>query len=98
MTPNTYPERIRPSCTRFGNRIESALGFTRMQSRVAVMLTEGMSVPEIAKAFGRKESTIRTHVKNMFAKHGLSRHAELVRLVVQLANAPEARDSGREQS
>ena len=77
--------------------VESALGFSRMQSRVAVMLTEGRSVPEIAAAFGRKESTIRTHVRNMFAKHGLSRHAELVRLVLQLANAPETRDSGRKR-
>ena len=47
-----------------------------------------MSVGEIAVATGRKESTIRTHVKHMFAKHGLSRQAELVRLVRSLAGSP----------
>ena len=43
---------------------------------------------------GRKESTIRSHVKSMFAKHGLSRQAELVRLVRSLGvlgDAPETR-------
>ena len=58
---------------------------------MAVLLAQGKSVGEIAAAMGRKESTIRTHVKHMFAKHGLSRQAELVRLVRSLAGAPEAR-------
>ena len=42
-------------------------------------------------ATGRRESTIRSHVKHMFAKHGLSRQADLVRLVLSLASAPEFR-------
>ncbi|MCY4065422.1 MAG: helix-turn-helix transcriptional regulator, partial [Rhodospirillaceae bacterium] len=61
---------------------------TGMESRVAVLLARGMSVKEIAAATGRKESTIRTHVKHMFAKHGLSRQADLVRLVRSLAGLP----------
>ena len=68
----------------------AALGLTRTESRVAVLLARGMSVKEIAKATGRKESTIRTHVKHMFAKHGLSRQADLVRLVRSVAGAREA--------
>ncbi len=74
-----------------------ALGLTGMESQVAVLLVEGMSVREIAAAMGRKESTIRSHVKHMFAKHGLSRQAELVRLVLSLANVPESRDQRRKQ-
>ena len=70
---------------------EAALGLTGMESRVAVLLAEGMSVREIAAATGRGESTIRSHVKHMFAKHGLSRQADLVRLVLSLAGAPEPR-------
>ncbi len=69
----------------------AALGLTGMESRVAVLLAEGMSVREVAAATGRKESTIRSHVKQMFAKHGLSRQAQLVRLVLSLAGAPESR-------
>ena len=62
----------------------------RTQS-VAVLLAEGMTVREVAVATGRGESTIRSHVKHMFARHGLSRQAELVRLVLSLAGAPEPR-------
>ena len=61
---------------------EGALDLARMESRVAVLLTQGMSVPEITAAKGHKETTILSHVKHMFAKHGLSRQAELVRLVL----------------
>ena len=75
----------------------AALGLTGMESRVAVLLAEGMSVREIAEAMDRKESTIRSHVKHMFAKHGLSRQAELVRLVLSLANAPGYGDRRRKQ-
>ena len=69
----------------------AALGLTGMESRVAVLLAEGMNVREVAAATDRKESTIRSHVKHMFARHGLSRQADLVRLVLSLAGAPESR-------
>ena len=69
----------------------AALDLTGMESRVAVLLAQGMSVRQIATATGRKESTIRSHVKHMFAKHGFSRQAELVRLVRSLAGVPETR-------
>ena len=69
----------------------AALGLTVMESRVAVLLAEGMNVPEVAAATGRKESTIRSHVKGMFVKHHLSRQADLVRLVQSLGGAPPSR-------
>ncbi|MYJ71376.1 MAG: helix-turn-helix transcriptional regulator, partial [Rhodospirillaceae bacterium] len=55
----------------------AALGLTGMESRVAVLLARGMSVKEIAAAMGRKESTIRTHVKHMFANHIIDDGASL---------------------
>ena len=67
-----------------------ALGLTGMESRVAVLLAEGMTVRDVAAAMGRGESTIRSHVKHMFAKHGLSRQADLVRLVLAVGGAPES--------
>ncbi len=70
----------------------AALDLTRMESRVAVLLAQGMSVNQIATATDRKESTIRSHVKHMFAKHGLTRQAELMRLVQSLGSARDARD------
>ena len=71
--------------------VAAALDLTGMESRVAVLLAQGRSVREIAAATGRKESTIRSHVKHMFTKHRLSRQADLVRLVQSLAGAPESR-------
>ena len=68
-----------------------ALGLTGMESRVAVLLAEGMSVREVAAATGRLESTIRTHVKHMFTKHHLTRQADLVRLVRSLVGVPKSR-------
>ena len=72
----------------------AALDLTGMESRVAVLLAQGMSVRETAAATGRKESTIRSHVKHIFAKHGLSRQAELVRLVLSVVKPPPVRRSG----
>ena len=67
----------------------AALNLTGMESRVAMLLAQGKTVHEVAAATGRKESTIRHHVKKMFIKHGLSRQADLVRLVQSLAGAPK---------
>ena len=71
--------------------VASALDLTAMESRVAVLLAQGMTVREIAAATGRKESTVRSHVKHIFAKHGISRQADLVRLVRSLAGTGGAR-------
>ena len=71
--------------------VAAALGLTAMESRVAVLLAEGKTVREVAEATGRLESTIRTHLKHIFAKHGLARQADLVRLVWSLPGAPKSR-------
>jgi len=65
----------------------AVLGLTPMESRVAVMLAQGLRVSEIATAMERKESTIRYHVKQIYARHGLTRQSDLVRLVLSLAGA-----------
>ena len=69
----------------------AALGLTPAQSQIAVMLAEGRTVPEIARETGRRESTVRWHIKEIFARHGISRQAELIRLVLSLADIPGAR-------
>ena len=73
------------------NVAAAALGLTGTESRVAVMLAQGMSVREIASATGRKESTIRSHVKHIFAKHGIGRQKDLVRLMLSLAGTVDSR-------
>jgi len=65
--------------------VAATLRFTRTESEVALLLARGMTVREIAAATGRRESTVRSHIKHMFIKHGLTRQADLVRLVRSLA-------------
>ena len=71
--------------------VSGALGLTPAESQVVVQLAEGKSIGDIAVATGRRESTIRWHVKHIFNKHGISRQAELVRLVLPLAAVPRPR-------
>lgn len=66
--------------------VAQTLHFTRAESQVAVLLARGMTVREIAAATDRCESTVRSHVKHMFTKHGLTRQADLVRLVRSLVD------------
>ena len=56
-----------------------------------VLLTEGKSLREVAAATGRKDTTIRWHLRQIFAKRGIARQADLVRLVLSLAGAARVR-------
>ena len=71
--------------------VEAALGLSPMQSQVAARMSEGMTVPAIAAKMDRKISTIRTHVKGIYAKLGLSHQAELARLVRSFARTVDTR-------
>ena len=66
--------------------VASTLGLTPAESRVAGQLASGESIRDIALATGRKEGTIRSHVKQILLKLGVSRQAELVRRVLSLAS------------
>ena len=70
--------------------VAQGLGLTPMEGRVSALMAEGKSVREIAASLGRKESTIRWHVRHIFAKHGITRQAELVRLVLSMTGVPVA--------
>ena len=65
-------------------RVGSVLGLTATQSQVAVLLAEGRSAPEIARVLGRAPTSVRTHIKSMHRKLGVSRRQDLVRLVLSV--------------
>ena len=69
--------------------VAEVLGLTPTESEVAVLLAEGNTVRDIARATGRSESTVRWHIKHIFNKHGINRQLELVQLVLSLAAIPE---------
>ncbi|MDE0083078.1 MAG: helix-turn-helix transcriptional regulator [Gammaproteobacteria bacterium] len=73
------------------NLVAAALGLTPTEGRVAAQLAEGRTVGEIASATGRKVSTVRTHVRHIFSKHGITRQVDLVRLVLSISASPPTR-------
>ena len=62
--------------------LEETLGFTQAESRVAVALAAGDTVRDIAMATRRQESSVRWLVRQVHAKLGVSRQADLVRMVL----------------
>ena len=46
----------------------------------------GLTVREIAASTGRRESTVRWHVRNLHSKLGVHRQADVVRLVLSATN------------
>lgn len=64
--------------------VARTLGLTPAESRVAVRLAEGQTVRDIAAATGRKEGSIRWHLKRIYDKRGLSGQVDLVRLVLSV--------------
>ena len=73
-----------------GHRIDpdlvaGVLGLTPMEGRVAVWLAEGRSVRDMAEATGRTEGSIYWHLKQIYRKQPISRQADLVRLVLSIA-------------
>ena len=73
------PHRISPEW------VATALGLTPAESRVAVWLAEGKSVQEMVEATGHTRDAIYWLLKQIYQKRHISRQADLVRLVLSIA-------------
>ena len=67
--------------------VASALGLTLSEGQVAAWMAEGRTVRDIAAATRRKESSVRWLIRQIYDKQGISRQADLVRLVLPLAGS-----------
>ena len=65
--------------------VATTLGLTPGETRVAVWLAEGKSVHEMAQATGHTRDAIYWHLKQIYQKQAISRQADLVRLVLSIA-------------
>jgi len=75
------------------NLVASALGLSPAEARVALLIAEGRTARQIAEATGRECSTVRTHLKHIFAKLRVSRQLELAQAVLALSRwLPGSRD------
>ena len=72
--------------------VASVLGLTPAESRIAVLLAEGRTPRQVAAATGRGYSTVRSHLKHIYAKLKVSRQFEVAQLVLALSSLPESRD------
>lgn len=59
---------------------------TASELKVLLAIVEGGGVPETARSLGVAESTVKTHLHRVFEKTGVSRQAEVVKLVAGFSN------------
>ena len=71
--------------------VAAMLGLTPAEGRVAALLAAGHTVRRIACMTGTKESSIRSHMKRIYGKRGISRQTDLVRLVLSIAEQGQPR-------
>ena len=65
--------------------VATTLELTPAETQVAVWLAEGNSVGDMAEATGHTKAAIYWHLQRIYQKHSISRQADLVRLVLSLA-------------
>lgn len=63
-------------------RMRQLYELTPAEARVVALLALGRSLEEIARQTGVQQSTLRSHLRSIRAKTGVSRQAELVRLAL----------------
>tara|TARA_Y100001934_G_scaffold283120_1_gene400615 strand:+ start:1157 stop:2299 length:1143 start_codon:yes stop_codon:yes gene_type:complete len=57
-------------------------GVTRSEAEVAIALANGLSIDDIVERKGVGKETVRSHLKGVFAKLGVSRQQDVVRVVL----------------
>jgi DNA-binding CsgD family transcriptional regulator len=73
------PEKGRISGTKM---LEELYSLTQSEAELLQLLSMGMSLVEAAESRGVSMNTARSHVKHMFAKTGVTRQGELVRIMI----------------
>jgi len=80
-----FADVSRQSETAHINRCGARFDLTTAQARLALYLAEGGTISEYAEAMRVKTSTVRTHLKSIFAKTGVKRQTELAILMLDRA-------------
>jgi len=65
--------------------LQSAYGLTPAEARVAVVLVESGTVEQVAQTLGTSPNTVRTQIKQIYAKLGVDTRARFVKLMLGLA-------------
>jgi len=73
-------------------QLRDAWGLSAQEARVTLRLIDGATVAECAADLGVAESTVRSHVKAVFAKTGRTRQSQLATLLQTRPGLPPDRD------
>lgn len=65
--------------------VAEVFGLTQAERRVVAGVLEGLKAREISARLGISINTVNTHVKRVYAKTGVRRHGDLIRLCMHLA-------------
>lgn len=63
--------------------LQRLFGFTQSEAKLALLLADGHSLDEAAAAMGVSRNTVRTHLRSVFSKTGVTRQTLLVRLILK---------------
>lgn len=63
--------------------VSSLLGLSPTEARIALLLSDGLSLSEVGRFLGMAHATVRTHLRSIFTKVGVNRQALLVRLILK---------------
>jgi DNA-binding CsgD family transcriptional regulator len=64
--------------------VAQTFGLTKAESRLLDLLAEGRTLERAAAELGVADTTAKTHLMHIFAKTGVSRQADLMRLIMTL--------------
>ncbi|WP_010137689.1 LuxR C-terminal-related transcriptional regulator, partial [Oceanicola sp. S124] len=76
--------RIMEHFRRTAPAFESDERLTARETEVLSLIARGMRIPEVAQMIGVADSTVATHIKNMYRKLGISNRAEAATHAVRL--------------
>ena len=75
------------------DNLVSVYGLTPSEAQVAITLANGHNIDEIAKTSNHSAHTIRSQLKSVFRKTGVSRQSELIKLLLTGPFAQRRRSS-----
>jgi catechol 2,3-dioxygenase-like lactoylglutathione lyase family enzyme len=69
-------------------QLRALFGLTQGEARVATAIFEGMSMREASDALRIAHNTVRVQLARVYEKTGVTRQAELVKMMMRLTNGP----------
>ena len=69
------------------DRMSTLYGLTRAQAKVALAFSSGATYKQVARQLRISVETVRSHIKEIYPKTRVNRQADLVRLVLSLAQS-----------